>query len=184
MAIVQCQGIDHDLVVYVCTRRCEAGEAIERGREGNNKVKFGLDWIGMSARVCGWRGVAWRVMSVRAFLVLVLVLGSWIVGVRGMSGPPRVRRFTPLRPLLPPCHRKRALKRRRNGVHVPQRPPGPHEIVSADDIPAEYPHPESECWVWVLVRWDTDERDESVPFAYAAVEFVVVPCLAVFEVCL
>lgn len=55
--------------------RCEAGEAIERGREGKNKVKFGLDWIGMSARVCGWRGVAWRVMSVRAFLVLVL--GSW-----------------------------------------------------------------------------------------------------------
>lgn len=58
MAIVQCQGIDHDLVVYVCTRRCESGEAIERGREGKNKVRFGLECQQGFVVGVAWRGVS------------------------------------------------------------------------------------------------------------------------------
>lgn len=85
-------------MVYVCTRR---GEAIERGIGKKNKVRFGF--VVMSGQVCGWHGVAWRVMFVRAFLVLVLELGSWIVGVRGMSGPEVELSGTyPIDPLMTP----------------------------------------------------------------------------------
>lgn len=91
-----------------------------------------------------WRGVACHVLM-RAFLVLVL--GSWVVGVRGMSGPGILEYVsqtlrsvvTPLRPLLPPRHSKRALKSRSDGVHIPQCPPRPHKILTTDDIPAKYP---------------------------------------------
>lgn len=54
------------------------GEAIERGTSGKNKVRF------VVRQVNGWRGVACHVLM-SAFLVVVL--GSWIVGMRGMRGP-------------------------------------------------------------------------------------------------
>lgn len=79
MAIVQChseRGIDHDLWYMYVHGAARRGDRT-RDRE---RIKLGLDCIVMSGQVNGWRGVAWSVMFMRAFLVLVL--SSWILDRR------------------------------------------------------------------------------------------------------